>query len=534
MNSHNLFHWRCSGCKVCEICNSAKKANGDNLLLFCEICDQAYHLSCLNPIMLKVPDCSWICHHCTDCKVSTCKSKLNEISNELNNELDRDCLQKSWGVDIHECYNCKFDSIVKTKNQLDIDNKIKQKELKLMTKEEEKTRLYIKLVLLKEDIISNNERSLMEIEDKAVRYIRDICSVCVKPCITNKVICANCYRYSHFECNEFTKDMVLRESLEGSLCKICVVDPVVICNIESHIGKGMDKFAILSSIAKIQRTRVIHKTQLFHFSTKSKETVISQSLDKNRVNLKAILRCSYLRFLWLMEDNCIRYNDLLKKINHENNNETDTDCDSGSNSNNTSNWIRGRAVRYLTMIKSKHYNIFNEFCYMDLYLYQGLNKDGHEYHIDILTSYASMAAAFLKYTQSDIDERRIFIELLPIVSEILDLYQAGKSIMFSNHIYDLTESNNDRLIEAKKTFQSEYKDCLMLQDLNSINDILLQDLNNFNNSMNEINSSNITSTNIYDTSSTMPFVFSNTISRIPYFYTNYIKSTGSLLSNISI
>jgi hypothetical protein len=72
--------------------------------------------------------------------------------------------------------------------------------------------------------------------------------------------------------------MYLREALEGSLCKVCLNNTSLTSSIESHIGKGVDKFSILSAIAKIQRTRIIHKTQLYNFNNKSKEIIISQSL----------------------------------------------------------------------------------------------------------------------------------------------------------------------------------------------------------------------------------------------------------------
>jgi hypothetical protein len=50
-----------------------------------------------------------------------------------------------------------------------------------------------------------------------------------------------------------------------------------------------------------------------------------------------------------------------------------------------------------------------------------------------------MAAAFLTYSSNTLDDSRLFKELLHIVSEILDLYRAGKPIMFSNVIYNINE-----------------------------------------------------------------------------------------------
>jgi hypothetical protein len=201
MKYENRINWRCSGCKICEICNSARKEDcgenycyfkslslksmsryiiviffyflsiyisiGDNLLLFCEICDQgtisslsislsmyltrylsnylsnslsiylAYHLSCLSPVLSKVPQCSWVCLNCTDCQISTCKSKLlikngdninnnyllqlkNEVFSDSNiGDIDNDAgsekglITKSWGLSVIECYNCKVESMAR-------------------------------------------------------------------------------------------------------------------------------------------------------------------------------------------------------------------------------------------------------------------------------------------------------------------------------------------------------------------------------------------------------------------------------------
>lgn len=38
--------WRCANCKMCEHCQAA---GDEDLLLICEMCDQAVHTTCMQP-----------------------------------------------------------------------------------------------------------------------------------------------------------------------------------------------------------------------------------------------------------------------------------------------------------------------------------------------------------------------------------------------------------------------------------------------------------------------------------------------------
>ncbi len=55
-----------SACCVC-VCSKTDQAEA---LLLCDDCDDAYHLECLKPILLAVPDGDWYCSLCEHKRLS--------------------------------------------------------------------------------------------------------------------------------------------------------------------------------------------------------------------------------------------------------------------------------------------------------------------------------------------------------------------------------------------------------------------------------------------------------------------------------
>lgn len=48
---------------VCDVCFSADLGSGDDVIVICEGCDAAAHMSCVS--LKKVPKSDWFCHYCT-------------------------------------------------------------------------------------------------------------------------------------------------------------------------------------------------------------------------------------------------------------------------------------------------------------------------------------------------------------------------------------------------------------------------------------------------------------------------------------
>ncbi|XP_076327010.1 LOW QUALITY PROTEIN: uncharacterized protein LOC143233960 [Tachypleus tridentatus] len=55
--------WQCIECKTCKVCGSRNQAED---LLFCDSCDQGFHMGCLKPPLTKMPKGSWSCEPCLD------------------------------------------------------------------------------------------------------------------------------------------------------------------------------------------------------------------------------------------------------------------------------------------------------------------------------------------------------------------------------------------------------------------------------------------------------------------------------------
>ncbi len=53
--------WLCLECKKCTICGKA--ANADDLLI-CDACDKGFHMDCLDPPIVNLPEGRWICPIC--------------------------------------------------------------------------------------------------------------------------------------------------------------------------------------------------------------------------------------------------------------------------------------------------------------------------------------------------------------------------------------------------------------------------------------------------------------------------------------
>jgi len=56
-----LSAWQCTNCKTCQECH---EANDDDCMVFCDGCDQGYHMACHRPPLLEKPPGKWECGQC--------------------------------------------------------------------------------------------------------------------------------------------------------------------------------------------------------------------------------------------------------------------------------------------------------------------------------------------------------------------------------------------------------------------------------------------------------------------------------------
>jgi hypothetical protein len=74
------YAWVCTNCKVCESCT---QTGHDDQLMFCDVCDRATHMFCLNPPLEKLPTGVWVCKQCAVC--TSCKTTNGKWCHVVNN-----------------------------------------------------------------------------------------------------------------------------------------------------------------------------------------------------------------------------------------------------------------------------------------------------------------------------------------------------------------------------------------------------------------------------------------------------------------
>ena len=187
MGPQERSSWRCTNCKVCECCATATESDSASLV-FCEICDRSYHMSCLTPPCTELPTNLWICHHCTRCKICSSipssTSPTNDssaVSADSDNSTavisssasssTEDPIPLVWGLCVDVCIRC----VESEKQRLTREHHNRQNEL-------------------------NRAQANM---NEAAKQIK-ICNMCHKynPLVddTAKVYCEGCSHYYHMQC----------------------------------------------------------------------------------------------------------------------------------------------------------------------------------------------------------------------------------------------------------------------------------------------------------------------------------------------
>lgn len=71
-------NWLCIECKNCAICEIP---GNDDLLLFCDKCDEGVHMYCLNPVVTSVPNGSFLCPKCITNEMPVNTRAVSSLSN---------------------------------------------------------------------------------------------------------------------------------------------------------------------------------------------------------------------------------------------------------------------------------------------------------------------------------------------------------------------------------------------------------------------------------------------------------------------
>ena len=68
---------------IVTACCSCAKSDRPDVLLLCDDCDDAYHIHCLRPVLLSVPDGDWFCPLCEHKKLS------DQLIGQLKDQIGR-------------------------------------------------------------------------------------------------------------------------------------------------------------------------------------------------------------------------------------------------------------------------------------------------------------------------------------------------------------------------------------------------------------------------------------------------------------
>lgn len=88
-------YWRCTNCKICELCGLYKKED-ERQLATCDNCERIFHIHCLRPKLQTIPQGPWFCGGCIDCKSCQSIQSYNSWSNEI--EKCGACVENSMAL----------------------------------------------------------------------------------------------------------------------------------------------------------------------------------------------------------------------------------------------------------------------------------------------------------------------------------------------------------------------------------------------------------------------------------------------------
>ena len=355
--------WRCMNCKFCQVCNTSAENEAVGKMLYCEGCDSAFHGHCLSPRLEATPETSWYCAECVKCTTCTAGSSDTMLS-------------KCWGFDLACCYNCTL---------------VEQARRAVEEAEEQKKQL-----------------ELLRRQDPAV------CNICWKLCTVPYVMCSACGRNSHVECNPTNALPMLKNGYEAYrdyLCLACSSEHMPSC--VSHLGTGPHAAALLSLVARIQRTRKERALQAQARRLKVLEEERIALFESHRRLFRTVVHLAILRMQWFATF-------------------------SGANGTQpvfraVSTISSSRAVRFLALWRRRAGDSDASVAQRQQFLRDGLDANGQEMSAERLVRVATLASAYLAATTADV--RRFVsrdIEIAPAVHFMLRLHQESLGATLSS------------------------------------------------------------------------------------------------------
>lgn len=97
-------------CKFCDICSSATQ---EAYLLYCDVCDKAFHSFCWTPQLKLIPKCQWKCSECFKCTMCGSRRFFDPVqhlkpgTNILQDHILMSCQNDfEFSQNFSLCYDC--------------------------------------------------------------------------------------------------------------------------------------------------------------------------------------------------------------------------------------------------------------------------------------------------------------------------------------------------------------------------------------------------------------------------------------------
>lgn len=233
MTEEARFHWRCNNCKICEVCHTAT-VEEEASLVFCDACDRAFHMNCLQPRLESTPSGSWICHHCCDCHGVNNQKCINILNNSVS----------TWGNFTNTCCMC----------------------------------------------YELTQKQALE------KSICNICNVNANNDAI--ISCRYCHQRIHLKCAEYCTEDSSSQTYADYICSLCAPIYINSLDMQSHLEEySPNIWDLLSKVACIQRNEYVISTRLSYDRTVDlcRKGMINSFWKSDRILLRCIVKAAFSR-----------------------------------------------------------------------------------------------------------------------------------------------------------------------------------------------------------------------------------------------
>ncbi len=371
MSPEARLQWRCTNCKVCEICGTASDLD-ESTLVYCEECDRACHGTCMTPGLSNEEAArldSWVCSSCVKCEncVEKGKKGVGKGNGSSGNSSGSGGVG-AWGMCKETCRKCHSEVMEKKKRAF-FDNRLQT--------------------------VQEGQKG-NKIDEEIIRMTVS-CNVCENECTASFLQCTRCAKFSHPECNG---DLLLllyggeaayntdrqRELRQNFVCVKCTA---VVKDDESQSSH----YFLAEQVARINANRVAAVASARAQTLRDKSAASEALYEKHRPLLKAVIQWACQRVAWMADQQMPAINRALFQTPMLGEPLT------------TPHWSTFifRARRFLVLWRHKGLSDSSTQQLRRRFMYKGLGPTGEELEPASLCRIAGMAAAFIAITQRELD-----------------------------------------------------------------------------------------------------------------------------------